>query len=455
MVANVIVIPLTGWLQGRFGMRASFVVSVIVFTVGSGLCGVAWDLPSLVAFRALQGIGGGAVIPTAQALLLARYPRREHRLATALYSMGAVIGPLLGPTLGGYLIEYSSWHWVFLINLPVGVLAAVLGARHIEEPVRESPPPVDVPGIVLLAVGIGSLQYVLEEGNRHGWFSSWWMSILLALSLVSLVTFVVHQLETKDPIVDLRIFEDKSYAAATVINFMVGVALFGGSYLFALYCGVVVRYSALDIGRVFLLAGCVLMLGMPLVSVLARRIDARILIVLGIGIVACSLYMSAGLTDQNDFWSIARVRMVQGVGLSLVFVPLSLVGLSEISADKRGTGTGLFNLTRELGGSFATGWMGWYMTSSIRANETRLASNVDAYSTAAAEQIAGIERLGPETWDRALSARAIIQLRVELQAVVRAFNQAFTVIALAFLATVVALIFLRPTRETAGPGAGN
>ncbi len=253
MMANIVVIPMTGWLQRRFGYRRYFVVSILLFTAASVLCGLAWNLPSLVVFRVIQGIGGGAIIPTSQAILFARYPREEHGMAGAFFGLGAITGPLLGPTLGGYLIDIASWHWIFLINLPVGLIAAALAWREIKQPAFEpSHEPVDIWGIGLLAVGMASLQYVLEEGNRDGWLESPLIVSLGVTSAICLITFVVHEMETPHPIVDLRVFSNASYTAASTLNFLTGTALFSGSFLFSLYCGSVMHYSASDIGMLFL-----------------------------------------------------------------------------------------------------------------------------------------------------------------------------------------------------------
>jgi DHA2 family multidrug resistance protein len=205
MMANIVIIPMTGWFQRRFGFRRYFAASIFIFTAASALCGLAWSLPSLVAFRVLQGLGGGAIIPTAQSILFARYPKAQHGMASALFGLGAVTGPLLGPTIGGYLIDWSNWHWVFLVNIPLGLVAAVAALRVIEEPgfapARE---PVDVVGIALLATGMPSLQYVLEEGNRDGWFEDWRIAVLAAVAVVTLLTFVVHELESHRARADAR-----------------------------------------------------------------------------------------------------------------------------------------------------------------------------------------------------------------------------------------------------------
>src|SRR5262249_15375753 len=252
MMANIVVIPMTGWLQRKFGYRRYFATSILIFTSASALCGLAWNLPSLVAFRVLQGLGGGAIIPTSQAILFSRYPREEHGMAGAMFGLGAVTGPLLGPTLGGYLIDHISWHWIFLINVPVGLVAAFLAFRVIEQPAfKPAREPIDKWGIGLLAVGMATLQYVLEEGNREGW-DSHLIIVLGTLAVIALVPFVVHELEHDHPVVDLRVFANRSYAAATGINFLTGTALFSSTFLFSLYCGAVMHYTALDIGILFL-----------------------------------------------------------------------------------------------------------------------------------------------------------------------------------------------------------
>src|SRR4051794_28748991 len=259
MMANIVVIPMTGWFQRRFGFRAYFSTSVLLFTAASALCGLAWNLPSLVVFRVLQGMGGGAIIPTAQAILFQRFPREQHGTAAALFGLGAITGPLLGPTIGGYLIEWSSWHWIFMVNVPIGVIATILTFKFVRQPGFVPPKGnearVDVFGISLLAIGMASLQYVLEEGNREGWFDSYLILGLAAIAAVSLITFFVHELETENPVVDLRVFKHRSYSAGTGLNFLTGFALFSGSEQFFFFLGAGDHHSGPATGQGFLLAG--------------------------------------------------------------------------------------------------------------------------------------------------------------------------------------------------------
>jgi DHA2 family multidrug resistance protein len=457
MMANVVVIPMTGWLQARFGYRNYFAVSIGIFTIASTLCGVAWNLPSLVLFRVLQGMGGGAIIPTAQAILFARYPRHEHGMAGALFGLGAVTGPLLGPTIGGYLIEISGWHWIFLINVPIGIIAIFLTLTHIEEPGWQKPDtPIDFVGIVLLAVGMGALQYVLEEGNRNDWLASTEIRVLAAIAVISLGTFLVHELEVEHPVVDLRVFKNGGYTAATAINFLVGTALFSTSYLFSLFCGAVLRYTALDIGLVFLTAGGIQIVMMPFVGRLAGKIDGRPMLAAGIVLTSVSLWMTTKFTNQIGFWDLARTRMVMGAGLSLIFVPLSVLALSDLRPQERGSATGLFNLTRELGGSIGTAWMAMRIADGSKIAGTHLGAHVDWYGQATQEQLQAMQ-YGPgnSTFEPLRAAEQILRLRIDLQALVKTFDQAFSIAAIAFASTIVLVFFLKRPKPGAAPSGAH
>jgi DHA2 family multidrug resistance protein len=444
MMANIVIIPMTGWLQRRFGFRRYLVVSIGIFTVASALCGMAWNLPSLVLFRVLQGLGGGAIIPTAQNLLFARYPRAEHGTAAGLFGLGAITGPLLGPTIGGYLIEWASWHWIFLVNVPIGILVAVLAVRVIDEPDFVSDrAPIDGFGIALLALGMPALQYVLEEGNRHGWFDSQGIVVLSAVAVIALVTFVVHELESPNPVVDLRVFKNRSYAAGTGINFLTGLALFGGTYLFSLYCGTVMRYTALDIGRVFLVAGLAQIILMPIVGKISPHVDPRYFLVAGVSIVGASQWIAAGLTDQAGFANLVEPQLVRAIGLAFIFIPVSVAALSDVPAAQRGNATGLFNLTRELGGSLGTAWMGKVVADGMATHGATLAEHISLFDPVVQDQMAMFARAG-------LPAEAILQRKVEAQAMILSFGSGFQLTTVAILCGLVLVMFLK--RPAAGVG---
>jgi MFS transporter, DHA2 family, multidrug resistance protein len=456
MMANIVVIPMTGWFQRRFGFRRYFAGSVLLFAAASALCGVAWNLPSLVVFRILQGLGGGAIIPTSQSLLFARYPKAEHGTAAGLFGLGAVTGPLLGPTIGGYLTSWSSWHWIFLVNVPIGLAVAFVASRVIEEPGFEAPrEPVDVFGIILLATGMPALQYVLEEGNREGWMESRLVVFLAVVAVITLVTFVVHELETKNPVVDLRVFGNRTYAAGTVVNFLTGLALFGSTYLFSLFCGSVMRYSALDIGRVFLVAGVLQVFLMPVVGKLAPKVDGRWLLVLGIVIVAASQVVAGNLTSLAGFNDLVRPQIIRALGLSFIFIPVSVMALSDLGAAQRGNATGLFNLTRELGGSIGTAWMGMVLTNGIKLHDTAIGAHVTAFDPGVQEQLAAMaSTVGTRAATAQLVPEALLQARVTNQAMVLSFDDGFRLAALAiFLGLIAVALMKRPKAGVVVTGA--
>jgi MFS transporter, DHA2 family, multidrug resistance protein len=448
MMANIVIIPMTGWFQRRFGYRKYFAASLVLFTVASALCGISWSLPSLVLFRVLQGLGGGAIIPTAQSILFARYPKIEHGMASGLFGLAAITGPLLGPTIGGYLISWFSWHWIFIVNVPIGILATILTLRFIEEP-HFAPPKgeaakIDVFGIVLLAIGMPALQYVLEEGNREGWFESHVIIVLSAVAAICLVTFVVHELETKNPVVDLRVFANRSYAAGTGINFLTGFALFSGSYLFSLYAGSVMRYSALDTGKVFLVAGSISVVLMPIVGRLAPKFDGRKLLFFGIAVVTVSQVLASRLTAEAGFWDMVKPNLVRSAGLGFIFIPVTMVALSDLSPEKRGNATGLFNLTRELGGSLGTALMGVLITNGIKRNGSYLSESVNVYNPVTQEQLAGLSgNVGNRTYSSQLVGESILKLKVTVQAMVLSFESGFRVVALAIALGFALLLLLK------------
>jgi DHA2 family multidrug resistance protein len=456
MMANIVVIPMTGWFQRRFGFRRYFSASVLLFTAASALCGLAWNLPSLVLFRVLQGLGGGAIIPTAQSLLFARYPKSQHGMAAGLFGLGAVTGPLLGPTIGGYLTSWASWHWIFLVNVPIGLAVALGAARVIREP-GFTPPrePVDVAGILLLGTGMPALQYVLEEGNREGWGESRTIVVLAVVAAIALCTFIVHELETPNPIVDLRVFANRTYTGGTIVNFLTGLALFGSSYLFSLFCGAVMNYTALDIGRVFLVAGAVQLLLMPMVGRIAPKVDGRWMLVGGIVVVAASQLVAARLTTVAGFGDLVNPQLLRAVGLSFIFIPASMLALSDLDGAQRGNATGLFNLTRELGGSIGTAWMGMLVTNGVKAHGAALAAHVTAYDPVVQEQMRAMAgAIGPRTPAGTILPEALLQLRVSLQALVLSFEDGFRLAAIAILFGLAAVaIMKRPKAGVVATGA--
>ena len=449
MMANIVVIPMTGWLQRRFGFRRYFSTSVLIFTIASALCGLSWNLPSLVLFRVLQGLGGGAIIPTSQAILFSRYPRSEHGMAAALFGLGAITGPLLGPSIGGYMIAWLDWNWIFLVNVPIGLTVAFLIPRVLEEPgFTPDTARIDAAGIGLLAVGMASLQYVLEEGNREGWSDSTLILVLGGVAAIALVTFIVHELETPNPVVDLRVFKNRNYAAGTGLNFLLGLAVFGAAYLFSLYCGAVMHYEALEIGRVFLLAGLSQIFLMPFIGKLANRVDPRYLLIWGVAMTTLSQWVSAHLTNEAAFGDLVLPQLIRSFGLAFVFVPVSIAALSDLPLAQRGNATGLFNLTRELGGSLGTAWMGKIIADGIVVHSSRLAEHVSPYNPTVQERWLGIQQSG-------MDPAGALMGRVKSQAMVMSFEDGFRITMLAIGLGILMVLLLKRARPQGAPGGAH
>jgi DHA2 family multidrug resistance protein len=433
-MANITIIPMSGWLLRRFGFRRYYTASILIFTAASVLCGLSWNLLSLVLFRILQGLGGGAIIPTSQSVLFSRYPERQHGMAGALFAIGAITGPLLGPTIGGYLIEVSSWHFIFLINVPFGLFAAAVAWTQIEQPgFKADRAPVDRLGIALLAIGMVALQYVLEEGNRDGWFESPTITTLAVVAAIAIIGFISHELETPHPVVELRVFANRAYAAATMLNFLVGTAVFAGSLLLSLYCGTIMHYRALDIGRVFLLGSWIQLLIFPVVGRLVSRVDPRLLLVVANGGIFTSLWLNAHLTGAADLHAIVQPLFVRAVGTGFGFVPLTILAVAALPAAQRPAGTALFNLTRELGASIGTAWMSTMLDRETHRAFTAITSHVTTATATANEQLALLTHgPGAQLWDPADGALAVLQQRIAGQALLRAFNHNFLLLALLF-----------------------
>jgi DHA2 family multidrug resistance protein len=302
---------------------------------------------------------------------------------------------------------------------------------------------------------MASLQYVLEEGNREGWWESRTIVALAATAAVALVTFVVHELEAPQPVVDLRVFKNRNYSAGTGLNFLAGFALFAGSFMFSLFAGSVIRYTALDIGKVFLAAGTISVVMMPVVGRLSRRVDGRLLLLFGVATLAASQYLASLLTQDAGFLDLVKPNLVRSFALSFLFVPVSLVALSDLPAAQRGNATGLFNLTRELGGSLGTALMGMLLSDDVKRYGSHLSENVHAYSASVQDQLrqtAG--RVGALTYQSELVGESMLKARVTRQAMVLSFENEFRwVVAALILGMALVLILKKPGQVAGATGA--
>src|SRR5882762_930490 len=352
IVANVIVLPITGWLSAYFGRRRYFAGSIALFTLASFMCGNAGSLGSLIFWRIVQGLGGGALLSTSQAILYEEFPREEYGTAMAIFGVGVMVGPTLGPTVGGWITDMYGWPWIFYINIPFGMLALALtmsfitDSRHQERADR-----VDWLGLGLLAAGVGALQIMLERGERLDWFSSASVRLLAITSVVSLVAFVWHELRTEHPVVDLRILRSQQLAVGVVFGLVLGVCLYATVFVLPVYLQNLQHFTANQTGLVILPGALASAFTMAVMGRQQGKFDGRWSIAVGVGVFALSMWKHAHFTTDSGMADYFWPLIFRGVGLGLIFVPLTNLALADLPMSKIPNGTGLFNLMRQLGGS--------------------------------------------------------------------------------------------------------
>src|SRR5579864_8645570 len=384
LVANAIILPLTGWLATYFGRKRLLMASVTGFTAASFLCGLAPNLQTLVFFRIIQGATGGAMQPLSQAVLLEAFPPHERGKAMGFWGLGIVVAPILGPVLGGWLTDSYSWRWVFYINIPVGIASIVMTKLFIFDPsyIRQEERSIDYWGIGMLAVGIGALQIVLDKGQQEDWFSSTLIRSLAIVSAVTLVTLIVHELRTEEPIVELRVFKVRSYAVGVFLMTVVGFVLYGSLVLLPIMLQTLLGYPPLQAGIAMAPRGIGSFFMMPLTGWLTGRFDARKLLTTGLIVGGVTLLWLGMLNLNAGYWDIFWPQLIQGAGMALLFVPLTTVTMDSIPRERMGNATSLFNLMRNIGGSIGIATTGTLLSRQTQATTNMLGANVSMYSPA-------------------------------------------------------------------------
>jgi MFS transporter, DHA2 family, multidrug resistance protein len=353
-VANVIVLPMSGWLGDRFGRKNYFLASILIFTVASWLCGNSNSLTELIIFRILQGLAGGGLLSTAQAILMETWPREEIGMATALFGLGAVVGPTIGPTIGGYIIEHSRWQDIFYVNIPFGAVAAFLVSMFVREsPMHARGKPIDWWGIVLLATGVGSLQTVLEKGESEDWFATPYIALLTVVTIMSVIGFIWRELSTDHPVVNFRILKNRSFSVGIVTSFSLGFALYGSVFIFPVFCQNLLGFTALQTGLILLPGGVATILMMPLVGMMLKKgIPAQFLAMGGFLLFFVFTWMLSNSTLESGIDDFFWPLIIRGIGMAVLFVPLTTLAIQDLKGKDIGQGTGLNNMMRQLGGSF-------------------------------------------------------------------------------------------------------
>jgi len=384
LVANAIVLPITGWLANYFGRKRVLIAAVFGFTAASFLCGVAPSLGVLIFFRILQGATGGCLQPLSQAVMLEAFPPQDRGKAMALWGLGIVVAPMLGPVIGGWLTDNWSWRWVFYINLPVGLASVIMTRLYIFDPpyIRRSGKGIDYWGIGLLAVGIGALQIVLDKGQEEDWFGSRWIVALVAIAAAGLVLFLWREWSARDPVVQLRVFKDRTYATGVFLMTILGFVLYGSLLLVPIFLQTLLGYPALEAGIAMAPRGLGSFLMMPVVGTVLQKFDSRKVLVVGLAGASWSLYTLSRLNLNAGYWDIFWPQFWQGVSLAMLFVPLTTVTMSPIKREDMGNATSMFNLMRNLGGSMGIAAATTFLFRRQQYHTNLLVRHVNPYSAA-------------------------------------------------------------------------
>ncbi|MGH9510809.1 MAG: DHA2 family efflux MFS transporter permease subunit [Terriglobales bacterium] len=456
LVANAIILPMTGWLAGRFGRKRLLLLSVTGFTVASFFCGLAPSLPFLIAFRVIQGACGGGLQPLSQAILLESFPPEKRGQAMGFWALGIVVAPMLGPVVGGWLTDNYSWRWVFYINVPIGVLALLLTQAFIFDPpyLRTQKRGIDYWGIGLLVLGMGSLQIMLDKGQEDDWFSSHFITTLAILAVGGLLALVIRELKAEHPVIDLSVFKYRSYAVGTFLMTSVGFVLYGSTVLLPLLMQEVLGYTATHAGVTNLPRGLASFLFMPVVGFLVGKVDARKLLGIGFLGTALAMYRISQFSLDVGFWNFWWPLMLQGAGLGLIFVPLTTVTNDPVPKERMGNATSIFNLMRNVGASIGISMVETLQVRKQQLHINVLAQHVTSTSPRAEQMIRQMTQFflarGSSPGAATKQAYDAIWGMVLRQATMLSYNDVFRFLAGMFV-VMFPLIFLMRKAKKGGP----
>ncbi len=450
ILSQVILMPITGMLSQRFGRKNFYLFSVALFTLSSMLCGLSRTLPTMVVFRVLQGAGGGVLTTVAQAILRETFPPAEQGLAMGIYGMGVVVAPAVGPTLGGWLTDNYSWPWIFFINVPIGVLNVMLVSRFIHDPpylVREKGR-IDWTGLALLTVGVGSMQLMLEQGEREDWFQSSYIVVLSVVAALGLIAFTWQELRTRRPAVNLRILKDASFSSATALGGVLGMGLYGSLFLLPLFLQNLLGFTATKSGAALVPRSLAMAVVMPVGGRLYNRLGPRIFVGAGLAVSAYSFWSLSHLSTLVGFWDIFWPQVWQGVGFGLIFVALSTAALATIPRPLMTDATGLYNVVRQIFGSVGIAIsatilsrstsqyhaiLGWH----VSRGDPRVTSWIERATAAV------MARTGADAQTARLRALKLLDVNVLRQAAALAYNHVFALVTLLFVVGLPLVLLLK------------
>ncbi len=451
LVSNAIMLPASSWISRRIGRKRLLMLSIVIFTCASLLCGMAPSMPILIVARVLQGVGGGGMQPLAQSILLESFPPHQHGTAMAVYGVGVVVAPVIGPTLGGWITDSYSWRWIFYINLPIGVVALLMVNLFVEDPPyirRAVRGAIDYLGFGLMAVWLGSLQLLLDKGQEADWFGANWICWTAAVSACALVAFLFREFTSREPIVQLRVLANRNFAVGTLMTGLYGFILYGVTALLPLFLQTLLAYPALDSGLAVSPRGIGSMLSMALAGILANYVDGRLLLAFGFGVLGTSTLMLSQVNLSIAMTSVAIPNLINGFATGFIFVPLTTMAMGRLRREEIGNAAGIYNLVRNIGGSIGIACVTTFLVRGAQVHQNYLAAHITRESPAAAGLLNGLEqhlfRTGLDTSGAHQTALASLYGLVQQQAALLAYVDNFRFLGyMALFSIPIAVLFSR------------
>jgi len=451
LAANAVTIPATGWLSARFGRRRFFLICTVLFATSSFLSGIAPNLGFLVAMRVLQGLGGGPIIPMAQAIMWEIFPLRQRGTAMAVWGVGIMMAPILGPTVGGWLADNWSWRWIFYINIPIGIVGFLLVSVFLfDSPFAKTPRGIDALGLVLMVVGFGCLQLTLDFGEKEDWFQSDLIVALLVVAVIALVAFVIRELTAREPILDLSVFNDRNFAVGAVCIALVGFGFNSSMLLLALYTQKILGYDAWNAGIVLAPGGLGTMIALVISGRLVSRMDQRLMLVGGCLLCAFASVQMTWLTLEMDYWSLAWPRFLQGFSTGFIFPPLQVLALATIRMERLGNATAAYNVVRNVGGSVGIALVTMLLVRRSQEHQSTLVAHVNVWDPDTARRLkewtGHFAAQGADSFTAGRRAMAMLYRTTTEQAQVMAYVDDFWLITLVFIAVLPMIPLMRRVR---------
>ncbi len=454
LVSNAIIIPITGWLSRLLGRKAYLLFSIALFTASSLLCGLAWNLESLIVFRIFQGLGGGALQPISQSILLETFPPRQHGIAMAFFGLGIMFGPIIGPLMGGWITDNWSWHWIFFINVPIGVLSLLLTFLVIKDPpyMMRTRMKMDYFGLLFIVAGLACLQVVLDKGEREDWFASNLILWLSVIAVVSLALFVLTELRAEAPVVNLRIFRNASFSAGNTIMFFAFFIMFSSIVLLPLYLQTLMGYTATLAGIVLGPGGFATVIALLICGPLVTKINPKGILLFGVAALALSVYLMSGFNLLASFEAIMWPRIILGFGMGFIFIPLVNLTLSTVRKEDMANATAIFNLLRNLGGSFGVAFVTTLLARRAQFHQLRLVDHLTPFDLPyqlmlqKGRALFGAQGLGGMAADKGVLG--LMYKNLIREATMLAFNDTFFVMSLMAVCLLPFVFILRRGKQT-------